>query len=430
MQIYVVQRGDTLAGIARNFGVSPAKLITDNGLENQNNLVVGQALLIQFPAVIHTVMPGDTLYGIAREYGTTVISLLQNNPYLASEPILQPGQQITVSYRGAKLGEIFVNGYAYPHINRNVILRVLPFLTNLTIFGYGFTEDGDLIETPDDQLIQLAIQFQVAPIMLLSSITEEGNFSSERASLLFQNVILQNRVIDRILEKMREKGYMGLDVDFEFIQATDREAFIGFVQNITTRLNAEGYTVNVDLAPKVSPDQPGLLYQGHDYPALGAAANTVLLMTYEWGYTYGPPMAVAPIPQVRQVVDYALTAIPAYKMLMGIPNYGYNWILPFEQGVTAATTIGNQYAVQIAAQYGAEIRFDTTAQSPFFEYTDGSGRAHAVWFEDVRSIQAKLNLILEKKLLGAGYWNTMRPFAQNWALINAMFYIRKVTRQM
>ena len=426
MQIHIVQNGDTLYKIATLYGVSVQKIITDNGITGLPHLVVGQALLILFPDLIHTVRRGDTLTGIAQQYGTTVLSLLQNNPYLASDPVLRPGQQITIQNEETREGEISINGYAYPYINRNVLLRVLPFLTYLTIFGYGFTEDGTLIEIDDTELIELALQFRVAPIMLLSSITEDGNFDSARASQLFQNIELQNKVIDQILIKMREKGYYGLDVDFEFINPEDSSAFIEFVRNVTARLNAEGFTVNVDLAPKIASDQPGLLYEGHSYPDLGAIANTVLLMTYEWGYTFGPPMAVAPLPQVRRVVDYALTVIPAWKILMGIPNYGYDWRLPYEKGVTMATTIGNQYAIQLAAQYGATIQFDENAQAPFFEYWGNDRRKHVVWFEDVRSIQAKLQLVIEKNLLGVGYWNIMRPFAQNWALLNALFHIRKI----
>ena len=117
------------------------------------------------------------------------------------------------------------------------------------------------------------------------------------------------------------------------------------------------------LAPKVSADQRGLLYEGIDYRLLGENSDQVLLMTYEWGYTYGPPMAVAPINKVRQVLDYAVQEIPAEKILMGVPNYGYDWPLPFERGVTEARTIGNVEAVLLAAEYYAEIRFDETAQT-------------------------------------------------------------------
>ncbi|MBS5659858.1 MAG: hypothetical protein KHW79_01085, partial [Clostridiales bacterium] len=145
-----------------------------------------------------------------------------------------------------------------------------------------------------------------------------------------------------------------------------------------------------------------------------------------WGYTYGPPMAVAPLNKVAEVLDYAVTEIPPEKILMGIPNYGYDWQLPFERGVTRATTIGNQQAIEIAARYGAEIQFDETAQSPYFEYFTRNGVKHVVWFEDIRSIQQKLDLADEFRLRGVGYWNIMRPFAQNWALISALYDVQKV----
>ena len=262
--------------------------------------------------------------------------------------------------------------------------------------------------------------------MLLSSITEDGTFSGERASMLFQNTELQNRVLDQVVSVMNRKGYVGLDIDFEYIEPQDSEAFIQFLENVTARMHAEGFFVNTDLAPKISSAQRGLLYEAHDYAAVGAVSDTVLLMTYEWGYTYGPPMAVAPLNRVREVVDYAVTQIPSEKILMGIPNYGYDWPLPFERGITRATSIGNEYAVQIAARYGAQILFDPAAQSPFFEYYDRRGTKHVVWFEDVRSIAAKFELMEEFQLRGCAYWNLMRPFQQNWALISARYNVRKV----
>ena len=54
-------------------------------------------------------------------------------------------------------------------------------------------------------------------------------------------------------------------------------------------------------------------------------------MTYEWGYLFGPPMATAPVNMVRQVLDYGVTTIDPNKILMGIPNYAYDWSLPFIQ---------------------------------------------------------------------------------------------------
>ena len=274
-------------------------------------------------------------------------------------------------------------------------------------------------------LIEVAHAFGAAPVLLLSSITESGNFNSARASRLFNDAALQATVLDNVLDAMREKGYAGLDIDFEYIDPADREAFVAFVAAAVEKLSPYGYFVNTDLAPKTSAAQSGLLYEAHDYAALGAASDTLFLMTYEWGYTYGPPLAVAPIDQVRRVVDYAVSEIAPAKLLLGIPNYGYDWQLPYEKGVTAARSLGNEEAVALAARYGAEIEYDPVSAAPYFYYTDGEGNAHVVWFEDVRSMLASYDLMDAFDLRGAGYWNVMRPFAQNYALLASLYDIEK-----
>lgn len=235
----------------------------------------------------------------------------------------------------------------------------------------------------------------------------------------------RRRLIDHLLIVMDGKGYQGIDIDFEYILPEDRDYFSEFVRVCADAMHQAGYTVSVALAPKTSADQPGLLYEGKDYRALGETADWVLLMTYEWGYKYGPPMAVAPVDKVRQVIEYAVTEIPPEKISMGIPNYGYDWPLPFVQGTTRAATIGNVEAVRTAIKYGAVIRFNETSMSPFFHYTDEAGVPHEVWFEDVRSLQAKFDLIDEFGLRGPGYWQIMQLFRANWLLLSERFWIQK-----
>lgn len=135
-------------------------------------------------------------------------------------------------------------------------------------------------------------------------------------------------------------------------------------------------------------------------------------------------MAVAPINQVRRVLEYAVTEIPPVKISMGIPNYGYDWPLPYERGVTKARTIGNIEAVRIAINQGVEIQFDELAGTPFFLY-ERNGVMHEVWFEDVRSLQQKFDLIKEFGLRGPGYWQIMQLFRANWLLLEDNFYIVK-----
>ena len=101
-------------------------------------------------------------------------------------------------------------------------------------------------------------------------------------------------------------------------------------------------------------------------------------------------MAVAPLNKVQEVLNYAVTQIDRNKIFMGIPNYGYNWTLPFVQGTSQAQSLSNVQAVELAGDVGAYIQYDPVAQAPHFNYFDNQWREHEVWFEDARSIRAKL----------------------------------------
>ena len=420
MSIHVVSQGETIADIAAEYGVSPNRLSFDNQLSEQDHLVAGQALLVLQPDVIHETARGETIPSIAARYGVHPLQIVRNNPFLTSQPVLRPGQDLVILYRGQSDRPLTADGYAYPFINKRLLGETLPYLGYLSIFSYGFTESGELIPIDDEPLLEAARVYGTKSVFVLTPFSEAGTFNSNLVTVAAQNMEVQENLIDNIQRTVQSKGYSEVDVDFEYIRAEDRLAHVEFVRRLTQRMNAIDITVSVALAPKVSADQPGLLYEGVDYRLLGEAANSVLLMTYEWGYTYGPPMAVAPIPSVRRVLEYAVTEIPPEKISMGIPNYGYDWPLPFVRGETAAVSIGNQEAVAIAAANNTVIQYDEVSQAPFFEY-EAQGISHIVWFEDARSILAKFQLVKEFGFPRVDYWQLMRPFRQNWLLLCTEF---------
>lgn len=374
---------------------------------------------------IYVVQEGDTIDMIAERYGTEVeeLSFVNQIPYpyrlATGQAVLIPGED------GSEVTRQIVqsNGYAYPFISNWVLGETLPYLTNLSVFSYGFTSAGELVfpPRPDEWMIEKAKEQGVAPILVLTPLGEDGRFSNILIHTIVTDETAKENLIGNLLVIVEQKGFDGIDVDFEYILAEDRDLFTAFVRELAERMREIGKTVSVALAPKTSADQQGLLYQGKDYRGLGEVADEVLLMTYEWGYTYGPAMAVAPLNKVRQVVEYALTEIPAEKINLGIANYGYDWTLPYVQGESKAVTIGNVEAVQIAIDNGVPIRFDETVQSPFFNY-EKDGRTHEVWFEDVRSLQGKYDLIKEYKLRGFGVWQLMRFFRASWLLMLENFY--------
>ena len=380
MEIYVVRAGDTAASVSERFQVPREQLMWENQLEEGIPLVPGQALLIRTGEVEGAVRP--------------ILSI----------------------------------GYAYPFIRTEVLEETLPYLTDVYVFSYRFDREGRLIgpDTPDDRILEEISAGKGSPVLVLASLDENGSFDRELLSWFLNDEKAQASIIHQVAETVLEKGYRGVDVDFEYAAKEDSEAFAGFVGKMRQAIHHLGYPVSVTLAPKTYDDQPGALYEGTDYRLLGEAADQALLMTYEWGYSRGQPMAVAPVNLVKRVVEYAVSRIPREKLLLGIPNYGYDWPLPFVQGETVARSIGNIEAVRLAAEFGSEIFFDETAQTPYFHYRKGE-EEHVVWFEDVRSIRAKLQVIEDYGLAGSGYWQIMRMFRANWLLLADTFGIYRRT---
>ena len=366
MLIYIVKSGDNIDSIASRFGVPADRVIYVNQLEYPYRLVVGQALLITIETIIS---------------GRNIIS----------------------------------NGFAYPFISPWVLGQTLPFLDELSVFSYGFTTEGELVlpALPTEWMINDALSEGTKPVLTLTPFGPDGQFNNYLIHRVLSETTARNRLNRNLYETVLNQGYQGVNIDFEFILAEDRDLFTEFVRDVTYAVNELGYEVTVDLAPKTSADQPGVLYEGKDYPALGAAADRVLVMTYEWGYTYGPAMAVAPIDKVREVIDYAVTEIPREKINMGVPNYGYDWKLPYVRGESKAVTIGNIEAIQIALRNDSQIFYDETAQSPYFSYV-ADGITHEVWFEDARSMLAKYRLVREYGLHGIGCWQIMQLFRNMW----------------
>ncbi len=376
---------------------------------------------------IYVVQPGDTVDSIAESYGIPVSSVIYNNqlvyPYplaLGQALLLSAGEEQTPAYPA------WVNGYAYPFIQQDVLEETLPYLSSLSVFSYGFTTDGELVAPAQDDsfMINAALKAGVRPVLTLTPLGPDGNFNNFLIASVVNNQTAKDTLLTNILATVQGKDFQGVDIDFEYIRPEDRIPFADFVADMRNLLSPYGYHVSVALAPKTSDTQAGLLYAGKDYGLLGEAADSVLLMTYEWGYTYGPPMAVAPVNKVRQVVEYAVTRIPPSGIDLGVPNYGYDWTLPFVRGSSRATTISNLDAVRIAIEAGVPIQFDEVAMSPYFQY-EKDGQQHEVWFEDVRSYREKFSLLPEYGLRGMGYWQIMRFFRPNWLLLENTFQIQK-----
>ncbi len=422
MLIHVVKAHETISSIAHDYKISPYLLCNLNGLTPGEGLAEGQALLILFPEQLHHVVAGDTLCKIAAHHNISLRQLYRNNPGLIQKTYIYPGDELVIRYHAHPETNITAAAYAYPFIDISLFLETLPFTTIFNSFTWEITPDGHLKGLNDEALVAVAKNEGTAPHMVLSNLREPYGFDSDIAHNLLRDPSQWPVFIDEVVQTVLIRGYSGVDLDFEFVLKQDREHYARFAHALARRLHMAGCHLTIALSAKTSEDASGTLVEGLDYKALGEAADMVLIMTYEWGYPAGEPMAIAPIGPVTDVVEFAITRIPREKILLGIPTYGYNWPLPWIKGQTRAVSVSNPQAIALARTYGSVIQYDETALAPWFTYTDAQD-SHEVWFEDVRSILAKLKLISKYKLKGAGYWNMMRPFTQNWMLLNSMFSI-------
>ncbi len=470
MVIHVVQSGDTLWGISQRYRVDMNQIIVANQIANPNQLVIGEAIVIPEAARYHIIQHGETLWLIAQRYGVTIESIINENK-IENPALIYPGQRLKIpsDFHIVKAGEtlwsisikygvpiqeivrvnqigdpskiypgqrliipekakplIDVNAYitTFAQTGQQIVKEIGEYLTYISPFSYQVKSDGTVQIISDTELLNVARTNNIAPLMVLTNF-KEGKFSSDLAHEIFIDTEIQDKLLDNIVQIMQNKGYTGLNIDFEYLYPQDRENYNEFLRRTVNRLRPLGHTVSTAVAPKYSREQKGLLYEAHDYAAHGVIVDFVVIMTYEWGWSGGPPMAVAPISEVRKVIQYALTEIPSQKIMMGMPLYGYDWTLPYVEGGKWAQTISPQAAVQRAAQYGVAIQFDQKAQSPFYTYFDQQGKEHIVWFEDARSVQAKYDLVKELNLRGVSYWVLGNPFPQNWIVLTDNFRIQK-----
>ena len=371
------------------------------------------------------VKAGDTLRSLARRFGTTAESLARlnqlNDPakLIPNMALLVPGGD-----RPAR-EEMLVNAYAYPNISDAVLDETLPALSMLCPFSRRLTPGGALTPLDDARPVEAALAQGVSPFLTVTNLGENGGFSSDVAHAVFTDQAVQDAAVESILSALAERPYAGVNLNLEYVYPYDRESYNQFLRRLSGLLHERGRYLSTAIAPKESAGQEGLLYSAHDYAAHGRFADWVVLMTYEWGYTYSAPQAVSPVNRIRRVLDYAVTQMPAGSILLGMSNYGYRWRLPWRQG-DAAAVVGNAAAINLAVSVGAELRYDETAQAPWFRYTDVEGTRREVWFEDVRSVRARLALVREYGLAGVSWWTVNRLFRPALRLQEALFDTMKL----
>lgn len=425
MEIYIVQPEDTIQSIAEQFAIPAGKLIQDNGLEDNKQLVQGQALVIAYPKQVYTVKEGDTLQDIANSFQVSTIQLLANNPFLSDREYMYPGDTIIISYD--RKGKITTHGNTVPYINKDILRRTLPYLTYLSVLNFTATKEGDITSYYDDtEIIRITKEYGVAPLMLLTTLTITGEANIRVAFDLLLNEEFQDKQIENILDILKTRGYYGLNMSVQYISISNLKFFEIYFTKLVNRLNKEGYPVFLTVDPEFTVNNNTVGFEHIDYSILNRLAQNIIFMSYEWATRVTPPSPISSVYAVDTFLNYILQYIPSDKIIIGIATIGFDWELPFVPGASNIYSLTMNSAYDLARDTRAIIKYDEVSQTPYFSYTLGQSVQHLVWFINAKSINATLDLVSKYNLLGISVWNITIFNPQLWTIIDAQFEIIKL----
>ncbi len=287
--------------------------------------------------------------------------------------------------------------------------------TEVSPSWYAPAADGSIVVQDlgavDDSPIAVA-QLKANGALVVPALANYRNKTWDAAvvSAILADPVKRTKHVAQILALVRDRGYDGIDIDYEHLTAADRLPFTKFVTALAVGLHADGKLLSVTLHPKTSEPGPQPKNQAQDYAAIGRVADEVRIMLYDYHWDTSAPGALAPIKWVRSVMTWAATQIPLRKLVLGAATYGYDWV------GSRGTSFMWTEIMKRARTNDATVHYNKVKQAPWFTYVDRRGRKHTVWFENARSVAAKKAVMRDIGASGMHYWRLGGEDPKIWLL--------------
>ena len=206
------------------------------------------------------------------------------------------------------------------------------------------------------------------------------------------------------------KGYDGLDIDYESVATSARANFTAFIQTLAAKMHSANKKLSVTVAAKTSDRETWTGAGFEDWAAIGAVADSVKIMAYDFSWSTSMPGPIAPLTWLDNVTTYAESAMPAKKVMIGLPWYGYDWVGANGRDATYAS------ATQVALNNGVAIQHDANGEATY-TYSN-----HTVYFQDATSYAKKLELLKSKhgSIGGITHWAAGQEDPAVWDLIRGV----------
>ena len=262
-------------------------------------------------------------------------------------------------------------------------------------YFFQLRADGTIEELSDPTADSFLRQSGITVVPMIKNVPRWNDFTP-----LIADPVQRSAVITRLVRLVEERGYSGIHIDFEAVNAGDAPHLTAFMRELAAQLRPRGKLVTQAVVARTS-DTPTTWGGAYDYPALAEVNDYIVVMAYDFHYAGGSPGPVGPYTWVQRVVSYLTTRVPREKLILGIPLYGYDW------NVTAgppARSVRYDQVRELLRRPGASSGYDETEKEAWIRYTDDQGQQHEVWHADARSVAARVDLALDRGLAGVALW--------------------------
>lgn len=244
-----------------------------------------------------------------------------------------------------------------------------------------------------------------------------NGFSKENTSRFFNDTAAVNIFIARLLCYSKLYGFDGINVDFENVDAADRDKYVRFIALLSSYLKAAGLVSSVDVHVPGNSN----LSRSHDRAGLSKHVDYVILMAYDEHWRTSPRAgSVASMPWVERAVQKTIEeGVPPAKLILGVPFYMRRWEeTPAGQGKVKVkgTTLTMGESNSIISERGLSPVWLSDKGQYFYSYLS-DGKTYKVWVENRDSIKTKLSILDKYRLAGVAGWRKGHETPDIWDAI-------------
>jgi spore germination protein YaaH len=248
-----------------------------------------------------------------------------------------------------------------------------------------------------------------------------GNRSDQEAThQMLSSITARNTAINNLAAVVSKYGLDGLNIDFENVAPNDRAYLTSFITLLAEKMQSLNAALSIDVSPDLGTDWT----DAFDYAALGKQVDYMVMMGYDEHYDGSQlPGSNASLSFDQKAVNTVLKVVPNQKVILAMPLYNRDWTLNQKGTVLSSEYITLPEQNQIITSYATKPVWNQTLGQYVANYSKQSIK-HTIWIEDGRSLIAKYNLAVSKKLAGVAYWYIGGESADIWpSLKNAQkFY--------